>query len=474
MQGGSVLRGPVEGMVEAVAAGWEEAGRIPAGAAVVVGVSGGIDSVVLLHLLRFPLARLGVRVVVAHFDHAMRPRSDRDADWVSGLARAWELPVRVERTESPPGSEAEARNLRYDFLWRVREEEGAAALLTAHHQDDQVETILFRVARGSGVPGLGGMRSWREPGLFRPLLRLGRDDLEAYASAVGLRGRIDPTNLESGPSRNRIRNELLPVLEAAHPGARQAILRLGRNARRTTEALDELLAPVVESLVLERTGRRITVDRASFGALSAPVRNAVVRALASEAGVHLEEAGTDRLEEFITRAPSGRWLQLPGEARLTSDFHRVHLDPPGSMGREPRAARAEGEDCLSIESPWPGGSATVTIGGRRVEVCWGGDPEGGWSGRLLWLDPGSVAFPLTVRGARAGDRVRWREGSRKLKRVFGELRVPVEERSRTIVVVDGSELVVWLPGLKHPDEADRPEGERRWPLGVKVAMESHR
>ncbi|MEX2529853.1 MAG: tRNA lysidine(34) synthetase TilS [Gemmatimonadota bacterium] len=468
----SVRAGPVGRVVAEVAARWKEADRIPPEATVVVAVSGGLDSLVLLHLLRFPLGRPGVRVVGAHFDHAMRPTSGADADWVRGLARAWDTPVRIQRAEVPPRSEAEARELRYAFLWGVREEVGAAAVVTAHHLDDQVETILFRVARGSGIAGLGGMRIWRAPGLFRPLLGLGRSELEAYAAEVGLRARVDPTNLDPGPSRNRIRHEVLPLLESAHPGARQAILRLGRNARRTTEALDELLVPVIEHVVLDRADGRITLARAAVGALSRPVRNAVVRALAVEAGLRLDEAGTDRLEEFITEAPSGRRIQLPGGARLTSDFHRVHLDPSGRKAGEPLRDEAEWDEVLSVESPWPGGWATATIAGRRVEVQWGEDPGEGWSGDVARLDPGGVAFPLTVRRAKAGDRVRWREGSRKLKRVFRELRVPVEERGRTIVVIDGSGLVLWLPCRQDPIVDDRTESGHGWPFAVRITTET--
>ncbi|HEX6037412.1 tRNA lysidine(34) synthetase TilS, partial [Longimicrobium sp.] len=124
---------------------------------VLVAVSGGCDSVALLHLLRFAADDAGLRVSAAHFDHAMRPGSEGDAAWVCGLCRAWGVPLMDARADIPPRTEAEARDARYAFLRRAQEACGAAFLATAHHADDQAETVLFRVLRGTGLGGLAGI-----------------------------------------------------------------------------------------------------------------------------------------------------------------------------------------------------------------------------------------------------------------------------------------------------------------------------
>src|SRR5690606_8586295 len=137
---------------------------------VVVALSGGLDSVVLLHLLRFGTART---VCAAHFDHAMRSDSGADALWVSGLCRAWGVPLAAARAEDPPRSEAAARELRYAFLHAAAERFAADALATAHHADDQAETVLFRLARGTGLAGLAGIPA-RRGIIARPLLAFTR------------------------------------------------------------------------------------------------------------------------------------------------------------------------------------------------------------------------------------------------------------------------------------------------------------
>ncbi|HEX2080859.1 MAG TPA: tRNA lysidine(34) synthetase TilS, partial [Longimicrobium sp.] len=192
------------------------------GAHVLVAVSGGCDSVTLLHLLRFAADDGTLRITAAHFDHAMRPGSARDAAWVRGLCAAWQVPMVEARAETPPRTEAEAREARYAFLRRAQAQAGATHLATAHHADDQAETVLFRVLRGTGIRGLAGIPPRDGAGLVRPLLPFWRAEIVRYARAEGLCWREDPSNRGTGYARNRIRLQLLPAIEKhVAPGARR-------------------------------------------------------------------------------------------------------------------------------------------------------------------------------------------------------------------------------------------------------------
>ncbi|HEU0013426.1 MAG TPA: tRNA lysidine(34) synthetase TilS, partial [Longimicrobium sp.] len=206
-------------------------------ARVLVAVSGGCDSVALLHLLRFGAGPGGPRMLAAHFDHAMRPGSDADARWVAGLCRGWEVPLHAARAETAPATEAEAREARYAFLLRAKEAAGATHVATAHHADDQAETVLFRVLRGTGVAGLAGIPARDGRGIVRPLLPFWRNEVRAYARIHRLRWRTDPTNALLDPARNRIRHELLPLAEAhVAAGARRSLVRLAALAAEEEQA----------------------------------------------------------------------------------------------------------------------------------------------------------------------------------------------------------------------------------------------
>lgn len=453
-----VTRGRVEArdLPERVRAAWSRWGSAPPGSTVVVALSGGVDSCVLLHLLRFPLAGLGLRLVAAHFDHRMRRDSGADAHWVSGVAGAWRVPLKIGEAERPVQNETEARRLRYDFLERVRAEEEAAMVLTAHHAEDQMETVLFRILRGTGVRGLAGIPARREPGVARPLLGESRDELVAYARTHRVPGRLDPSNEDLGIARNRIRRELLPRITDIHPGAREAILRLSRNARRTGRALDSLLAPVLQRLRVDRGDGFCTFQREAFLDLAGTVQGEALRALAREAGPPLDEAGTAAALEFIRTGRSGRVLHLTHTLQLEREFELLRLSWGGSR-RAGREADIPGNQVpLLREPPVRPGRTEIDFGGRHLLIEWGPGRASEGEGvigpgpsdlRGCWIQLADLVFPLSLRRPRPGDRIRGPGGGRKLKKLFGELRVPAPERVLTPLIVDGRDEILWIPGL---------------------------
>lgn len=310
-----------------LAAWWRDEGGPDPRAPLLLALSGGLDSTVLLHLL-VRTAPSGTELHAAHLDHAMRDGSAADARAVEAHCRELGVPLVLERASPPPRSEAAARTLRYDFLHRTARSLAAGSLLTAHHEDDQVETIFFRILRGTGLRGLAGIpRARRGPWLhgsparpgrvLRPLLGVARSELEAWAADRGLPVRDDPTNLDPTWSRNRLRLEVMPLLESVHPGAREGILRLGRNARATEEALDALLTPLVRALLLPDDGDGgVRFDRGAFLRAPAPVSTQLLRHLARRAGVRLDETGTAGALEFIRAGPVRGGVDLTGGARL--------------------------------------------------------------------------------------------------------------------------------------------------------------
>jgi tRNA(Ile)-lysidine synthase len=438
---------------------------------VVVAVSGGLDSCVLFHLLRFPgagpleLAQPGgadageVRLVAAHFDHRMRAGSEDDALWLRGLCAAWGVELVTGRASSPPVSEGEARAARYAFLDQVRHDVGAKRVATAHHADDQAETILFRMFRGTGPEGLRGIRSEREDGVWRPLLGVWRDELLAHARAVGLAWREDPTNTDLGFARNAIRHRVLADAERlVAPGARRGLVRFAERAARDEEGWESLIPTLVRGLAPERGPDGVRFDRDGLLALHPAVRARVLRALLFELDLRPGADVTELAVDFASVAESGRGIDLGGAVRLRRELDRLALVR--------RRSEPSGPD-RSVVIPGPAsGSGEGVLAGRSVWVRWGeaATPERGLVERFL---PGGLRFPLVVRGWEDGDRIRTASGVRKLKRVFLDARVPAPERRRLPVLADAEGDVLWIPGVAraHPS-GGVASGRDALPIGI--------
>jgi tRNA(Ile)-lysidine synthase len=243
-------------------AGWSEAGWTAAH--VLLAVSGGADSVAMLRAMQRLKAKSGGegRLFVAHLDHGLRgAESAEDATWLAELCRALELPLTVSTADIPTltvtqgdGWEAAARAARYQFLRETAERIGARYVATAHTADDQVETVLQRILRGTGVVGLAGIPASRElspsVALVRPMLRIRRSQVLEYLAQLGQKFRCDVSNADPRFTRNRVRHELLPVLrEKFNADVDAALLRLAEQSREQQEVVAKLAADIVEKCV---------------------------------------------------------------------------------------------------------------------------------------------------------------------------------------------------------------------------------
>ncbi len=412
--------------------------------AILVALSGGMDSVTLLHLLRFGGVLPAVPLVAAHFDHRMRPDSRADAEWVRGLTWAWQVPLQFAAAAVPPRGEAAARKARYAFLADVAERVGARAVLTAHHLDDQAETVLFRLLRGAGLVGVRGIaevRGW----LVRPLLPFRRAEVLAYARDAGLRWRDDPTNRDLRFARNRLRVQVLGPLEAARPGTAEALARLASAATAaearlrplTQEALELARLPHPDGIALARD-IVLTYDLAT--------RARVMRVAFDRLGRPLGRGATRAILTFLEDAPSGARLHAPGGFTVEREFDRFVIRRPTEPA-EDQPLRIPSSD---------EGRGVARVGGAAFRFAWGHLPQEG--GTTVGFDAAALEFPLLVRGWRPGDRIRLGYGSKKLKKLFGELRLARAARFRVPVLADATGQPLWIVGVARSARAEPRPG----------------
>jgi tRNA(Ile)-lysidine synthase len=413
-----------------------------------IAVSGGPDSVALGAALVAAAPKRGLRLHVLHVNHGLRPEADEEQHLVESLCQHWQVPCTIERLVPPTkqsGIEAWAREARYFFFRRVREDNQLIAIALAHTRDDQAETVLFRFLRGSARRGLAGIPPIRDGWIIRPLLECTRKEVMQYLTMQALPFVTDTSNADLRYTRNRIRHELLPLLEREFsPRIRDHLVQMAA-VFREEEAWLETLASTARSRAQE-----------SDSVLSLP-------RLAIEPAV---------LQTRILR----QWIESHTAVREVTSYHLKHLqtlaagrsrvtvDLPGGM-----SVRREGIHLVLEEKPYvpshvpvmqpysyivlPGQEVDIPQGGWRVRVSdpsiWDGPAENARLGDL-WqavFDMDECDGHFLIRNFRPGDRITplGLRGKKKVHDVFIDTKVPLMLRRVLPLIVIG-DRIAWIPG----------------------------
>lgn len=423
------------------------------GESVLLAVSGGGDSTAMVLILHQIAAAYGWRLTVSHFDHQLRGReaSAADLQFVSELARSLSLPFvsgagDVARRARSKGESVEqaARILRYRYLSLQARASGATIVASGHTLDDQAETVLLHLIRGSGLDGLAGMRPrspWplgRGPELGRPLLGLRRVDTRRYCREMGIEPRDDATNQLLLATRNRVRHEVLPVIRRLNPRVDEALARLAEVASEDAATLEAQAAEAFRAC-MRRQKRGVSLSLEALRDLRPAIRSRVLRlALSRALGSDLDIEAAHLAA--VTRLVDSR----PGQASLAHGVVAVRDSRTLSLVRgKPAAAKEIPETPLAV----PG---LTEVGGWRFEVEFIDSP-GTARGRTLLevhLDAEVVSGGLWVRSRRRGDRLRpaGLGGTKKLQDIMVDAKVARGERDG-VPVVAADWGIAWVAGL---------------------------
>ena len=467
------------------------------GGRIVAAVSGGQDSLALLDALFAVRADLKLELACAHFDHRLRGAdSDADAEFVREFCETLGIECLLGTADRPPDStdgrwsEEAARDARYAFLVGVNERLGADAVVLGHTATDQAETVLMNIVRGSGLPGLSGMRDdtrRRSDGgsvrLIRPLLSVPRKTTADYCRALALSPRIDATNDGVEFARNRVRNTVIPLLRTFNPEVEDALIRLAENAGQAMRFVEAEADLVHADLVAESEGGA-TIDGGAADLHPSVLAVVIRRAICGLRGDlrDVRQGHVDQVAELLA-GPAGRSADLPGGIRARSL-------PDGVILRRGDAARPPpltGEYPVTVpgETAMPGWTIEASVVGRAE----GNGGPGSSPAAFPIASPVSspIASPVSsigsspasstavrlhlaltegrmwVRGWRPGDRIRplGMAGTKKVQDLFVDDKVPRDERASTPVVVC-ERGIVWVVGSRQADWARVPSSAERW------------
>lgn len=423
---------------------------------VVVAVSGGPDSMALLHALHGLNAEadFSLTLHIAHLNHQLRGSdSDDDAAFVQAAADGFAIGCTITQRdisavagEQGKSIEEAARQERYHFLERVCIQVGANVVAVGHQADDNAETILHRIVRGTGLRGLAGIPWQRaispmsDARIVRPLLDVTRKRILEYLANQGIAYHEDRTNASNEPMRNRIRNVILPLLQAeVNPQVRDALLRLGEQARWLEEYLRETAHRTFETLIISRTDQALTLNAASLARRNRIIQTELIRQAVESFEVGQQDFGFAHIKavlDLVADPGSGKQVSLPAGMSVTKLYDRLVFSLPTDEPRETIASE------IAVHVP-----GTTHLPVRQMELtCEVGPITPNESDRWRrkthrdeeWADYEAVRLPLVVRGRRSGDRF-WplgAPGSKKISEFLIDSKVEPAERKKVAVLCD--------------------------------------
>ena len=423
------------------------------GERIVVAVSGGADSVCLLDVLCALQKELEMELVVAHYDHGLRPGEDEaETRFVSSLAESFGLHFVTEKAADTLGSarnfsEDKARRFRYRFFYQVQKETSADKIALGHNLDDQAETVLMRLLRGSGPSGLGGIPPVREGRIIRPLIEMKRSEIENYLKSRNLKYVTDSSNRDKSHLRNRVRLELLPLLKDYQPKVIEILGNTADLLRQDEHWLGETARGwLAGNATLSREGE-IVMEIAALQVLPTALKNRVIRSVIEEVGgslhgVHLRHV--DSISEIAQSGKAHARLDLPGSVAVRKTYDRLIFSANPVGNPKDLCFSIAGPGTYSLDEP----ESTLSVEeleGKGLEKY---DPDP----KVACLNGDALSFPLGVRRFRPGDRFvpLGMKGHKKIKDFFIDSKIPILERKR-IPLLTHNDRPIWICGLRIDD-----------------------
>ena len=437
---------------------------------VLVGVSGGVDSLALLYALHTLRNQLDCQLHVVHLDHGFREDSAGDAVYVTEQADQLDIPISSMRVDVPQlmwdeklSAEVAARRARYQFYECVSERTGATKIALGHHRGDQAETVLMNLLRGAGASGLKGILPVREGKFIRPLLAFSRAEIEDFVGHLGLQPRCDTTNYQLNYLRNRVRLELIPTLERTYNTKIQnALSQTAELLQAESDYLETLAHDAFQACRIESyTPDTVVLDLHLFQAHHLALRRRILRLAVAEVLGEVRDLYFNHFESMlnlIDRKAPNRALDLPNGGVFRRAYNRILIQKA-----------SDSQIPFEYEVAVPGHTALPLLDAEMIATiveppmsCAVEDkfPDGKFQ---AVFDLDRLQLPLMLRQRRDGDRFHpfGMRGTKKLKDLLIDAKIPQQERGRVPVLVNKDEII-WVVGYRTSEPFKiRAETKRR-------------
>ncbi len=441
----------------------EDRHMLSRGDRVVVGLSGGPDSVTLLHILKEYQEPMEITLFAAHVNHCLRGgASDEDAAFAERLCREWNIPFFQKKADigalsakSHRSEEETGRLVRYDFFRQVLRQVNGDRIATAHHRDDQAETILHHIIRGAGMQGLCGIAPVSQGVLIRPLLDVTREEIRDYLRENKLPYRVDATNADSSHTRNRIRNGLIPYLERDfNPDIAGSLARMGEIVREENDFMAEYCGRVYRECSSREQGI-VDLDLKQLLSCHSAVQKRLIQTAILEVRGSPDGVGFAHIlaaASLAGQSRTGSVTRIPGACG--PPFHpEVLVEKRYGVLRFRKPGQEDAPAFFDVPLPVPGTvflkepGILVTAEETDVQKGFAFSPE------CIYVDESAVRGSLRIRLRRNGDRFHplGLNGTKKLKDFFMDRKIPREERDRIPLLVDredGKDHIIWVIGLQ--------------------------
>jgi tRNA(Ile)-lysidine synthase len=425
------------------------------GERLIVGVSAGVDSMVLLHLLNTYREAFDLSLIVAHVNHGLRPEeSEKEAEFVQkesarlGLSFEYgQFNVKEFQKLGGLSPQDAARRIRFHFFYHLLQKYHAQKIALGHHADDQVETVLIRLIRGSGLQGLKGMLPIREGRVIRPLLEMWREEIQSYAIEKNISFLLDSSNLKNDYLRNRIRLTLIPLIEKEYqPNFKEILLRTSNILREENDYLERAAETAFQKIVQEE-GNILSFKFSEYQSLHQAIQWRFIKKILGridDRGMLLGEEEWSEVQKilkelhqasasFLLGLPHGVWVEKRYDTVLLTKGEVKPIPP------------------FEVELTSPGRTFIEEIGKEVVIEEADRDEFKNYNGppNTALMDCESLQFPLKMRNFRPGDRVHplGVKGTQKLKNFFIDHKVPKFERPKVPLLISG-EMIAWIVGYR--------------------------